>query len=117
MRTYVLVVGVAISSLIATFIPTTVFAASSSGTNITTSPVSADLKVSPGKSVTTTISVQNNAAKPITIQLQLQTFKPYGENGRAQVIPPKPNSAYISCTTRRLESDPNDHRPTFYCCT
>src|SRR6185312_2598602 len=64
-------------------------------TNITTSPVSSVLHTAPGTSITTTISVQNNALKPIDVQLQLQTFKPYGTSGRAQIIPPKSNANYI----------------------
>jgi hypothetical protein len=100
MRTFGLLVGVVVSSIIFSLAPTTALAATAasapSGTSITTSPVSSDLRVTPGQSVSTTVSVQNNAAKPVTIDLQLQTFKPHGNNGQAQVYQPPAHSAYMS---------------------
>jgi len=97
MRKRIALWGVAAGTVIGLFMPTAALAAAGpNGTNITTSPVSSVLHVAPGKSITTTLSVQNNAAKPIDIELQLQTFKPYGKNGRAQVVPPKPGSDFVN---------------------
>jgi hypothetical protein len=95
MRFYVLLVGLAVSIFSSVLLPAKSFAATP-GTNISTSPVTANLKVIPGHSVSTTLNVENNDATPITIQLQLQTFKPYGTSGQAQIMPAKPNSAFMS---------------------
>lgn len=95
MRIRLAVGGVVTGIIIGLFAPAAVFAAGATGTNITTSPVSSVLHTTPGKPITTTISVQNNATQPIDVQLQIQTFKPYGTSGRAQIIPPKPNADYI----------------------
>jgi hypothetical protein len=100
MRTFVLLVGIVTSTVVASLLPSKALAATTvggpGGTNITTSPVSSDLRVTPGQSVSTTISVQNNASSPVTVQLQLQTFKPFGTNGQGRIVAPTPHSAYIS---------------------
>lgn len=95
MRKRFTVGGTIAGVLIGLFAPVSVFAAGTSGTNITTSPVSSVLHTAPGTPLTTTISVQNNSSKPVDVKLQLQTFKPYGTSGRAQIIPPQPNADYI----------------------
>lgn len=91
--TGVVAVSFGVSLLLA---PASAVATGSPGTDITTSPVSSVLHVVPGQSVSTTISVQNNALKPTNIQVQLETFKPYGTNGQARVLPPSPNSVFMS---------------------
>ena len=103
MKSRVALVGIWISLVGSVLLPTTAFAAtpasstnSGSGTNITTSPVFTTLKVEPGKTVTTTLGVQNNALSPIGIQLELQTFKPYGTGGQAKISKPLPHSAFVS---------------------
>ena len=97
MRKRLALLGVAAGIVAGLFAPISAFAAGApTGTNITTSPVSSVLHVTPGKTVTTTLSVQNNMSKPIDIELQLQTFKPYGKNGRARIEPPKPGSDFVN---------------------
>ncbi len=96
MRKYSLVVGAVVCLLVALLYPSSVSAQNSPGTNITTSPVSTVLRVTPGKSISTTISIENNAPTPENISIQLQTFVPDGSKGQARVVPPKPNSPYIS---------------------
>lgn len=65
------------------------------GTNITTSPVSADLTGQPGKSVSTTLQVENNEPTPVEINIQLETFKASGTNGQAQIFPAPAKSDFI----------------------
>lgn len=72
-----------------------VFAQGISGTNITTSPVSADLTGKPGSSVSTTLQIENNAPNPVTINVQLETFKAYGTSGQAQIYSAPANADYI----------------------
>jgi hypothetical protein len=96
MRKRVLILGILGSLILGAILPITTFAAGATGTNITTSPVSSDLRVSPGGSIATTLSILNNSSQPIAVQLQLQTFKPYGTNGQAKVTPVKPGSDFIN---------------------
>jgi len=88
--------GVATLFSVLFFVPSQALAASASGSSITTSPISRVLQASPGQSVSTTLSIMNNGLVPRIIQLQLETFKPYGTNGRAQITQPPANSPYIS---------------------
>lgn len=95
MKKYLQIGGAVVCLLAGLLAPASAYAAGASGTNLTTSPVSSVLHTPPGKPITTTISVLNNASKPVDVRLQLQTFKPYGRNGRAQIVPPKANADYI----------------------
>jgi hypothetical protein len=67
----------------------------SSGSNITTSPVTANLSGKPGSSVSTTLQVENNESSPVKINVQLETFKAYGTSGQAQIYPAPANSDFI----------------------
>src|SRR5581483_5481672 len=71
------------------------FAQGTGGTNITTSPVSADLTGKPGSTVSTTLQVENNEPNPVTIDVQLETFKAYGTSGQAQIYSAPANADYI----------------------
>src|SRR5271170_4550069 len=99
MRNRLILLGICMGLVGGVLLPTAAFAAtppSGTGSNITTSPVSTTLKVKPGESVTTTLGVENSALSPVGIQLELQTFKPYGTGGQAQIAKPLPHSAYIN---------------------
>ncbi len=65
------------------------------GTNITTTPISVNLTGKPGHSVTTTLQVENNESVPIRIGVQLETFRPYGTSGQAQIYPGKASDAFL----------------------
>jgi hypothetical protein len=63
---------------------------SSSGSNITTSPISVDLSTSPGSSTSTTLQLQNNGIQALNIGVKLEEFKASGDNGAAQIFVPPP---------------------------
>jgi hypothetical protein len=96
MKNRIRVSVVLLSTFAGLLVPMSASAAGGPGTSITTSPIATDLHVEPGKSISTTLSVQNNASKAVVVQLQLQTFKPYGVGGQAQIIAPAANASYIN---------------------
>jgi len=63
-------------------------AASTTGSVLTTSPVAVDLSTNPGKTVSTTLQVQNNSPKSETIGVRLEKFKVQGEHGQAAIYTP-----------------------------
>jgi len=63
-------------------------AQSLNGSIITTSPISVDLTAKPGSAATTTLQVENNSSKPITLSVHLEMFKAYGSNGQARIYKP-----------------------------
>ena len=73
-----------------------VSAATSTGSTITTSPVSTTLSASPGSTVTTTLQLQNNDSKSVNIAVKLEKFKAEGENGQAQIYAPQTDDPSIS---------------------
>lgn len=70
--------------------------ADSPAVDLTSSPISLSLPITPGSSYTTPIEVMNNAAKPVTINMKLDKFGAVGTSGLAQIITPKAND--ISAT-------------------
>jgi hypothetical protein len=74
----------------------TVFAASDTGTNITTSPISTSLTGKPGQSITTTLEMENNESSPIPIQVQLEKFRADGTNGQAQIMAGTASDVFLS---------------------
>ena len=56
----------------------------STGTSLTTTPISAELSGKPGTSVSTVLQVMNNSSVPLNISLQLDTFRASGTSGQAQ---------------------------------
>jgi hypothetical protein len=95
MRKHVRLFSALVSIVIVALIPAMTYAATP-GTNISTSPVSKDLQVNPGGTVTTTLDVENNGTTPLPVQLQLNTFKPFGDNGQAQVVAGNAHDAFLS---------------------
>lgn len=73
----------------------TAIAQGSGGSNLTTSPISANLAGKPGSSVSTTLQVENNEPTPVRINVQLETFKADGTSGEAEVYPAPANADYI----------------------
>jgi hypothetical protein len=85
-------VATAIQALlfVALFVSPSVSAAPSTGTNLTTSPISVDLTANPGSSTSTTLQLQNNGLQPVNISLKLDEFKASGDEGSAQIFTPPP---------------------------
>ncbi len=65
--------------------------AAAASSNITTSPITADLSVHPGQTETTTLQVENNGSAPVSIAVQLKEFRPVGTDGQAQIYNPEPS--------------------------
>jgi hypothetical protein len=82
-------------SLIIPLLPAAAFAAGS-GSSLTTTPVSSVLHTTPGHPVSTTIGIENNTLEPYKISLELQTFRPYGTDGQAQIVKPNQNAPYVN---------------------
>lgn len=95
MRKSIVLAGPFLGLLIAPLLSTMTYA-NGNGSSLTTTPVSTVLRTSPGHTTSTTIGVMNNTLEPYNVSIQLATFKPYGASGKAQIIKPKPNSAYVS---------------------
>lgn len=60
-------------------------AASSSGTSLTTSPVTLGLDIKPGTTSIQKLQVMNNTSKPMLIAMQVETFGAYGNSGEAAI--------------------------------
>ncbi len=71
-------------------------AATSTGTILTTSPVAVDLKAQPGTQAKTTLQVQNNSTKTLTIKVKLKEFKANGDSGNANIVDPASNDPSVS---------------------
>jgi hypothetical protein len=63
----------------------------STGSVLTTSPVSVDLVGKPGSTTSTNLEVQNNGTRPITVNVKLDEFKAGNDNGRASIFTPPAN--------------------------
>ncbi len=84
-------------------------AASSTGSVLTTSPVAIDLAASPGSKATTTLQVQNNGTKSVTIDVELEKFKANGESGQAQIYKPSsddPSVSWVHFSRTSFTADP-----------
>ena len=82
--------------------------------SLTTSPVSINLDVKPGSSVTTTLQVMNNGVSPINISVQLETFSAYGQTGQAKIIPAPandPSTNYVSFSKKTILAQPGVWEP------
>jgi len=71
-------------------------AATNSGSNLTTSPVSVTLSWTPRSAGTTTLQLQNNGLNPTPIQVKLEKFRASGEAGQAEIFDPGPSDASLS---------------------
>jgi hypothetical protein len=71
-------------------------AAAGSASNLTTSPISTDLAISPGHSATTTLQVENNSASAVQVAIELRTFKATGTTGQAAITTPPPGDDSLS---------------------
>jgi hypothetical protein len=67
--------------------------------SLTTSPISLDLTIHPGGSVTKTLQLMNNGPQPVSIVMQLDTFSANGTSGQATIIPPSPNDPSLKWVT------------------
>jgi hypothetical protein len=63
--------------------------------SLTTSPVVVDLTARPGAPISTTLQVENNSSTSDTINLKLEEFKAFGDNGQAQIYKPPANDPSI----------------------
>jgi hypothetical protein len=96
MRKRFTIAGLLLSLAITSLLPAAASAAGRSGSSLTTAPVSTVIHTTPGHPVSTTLSVEDDSLEPYKISLQVQTFRPYGDTGQAQIQKPKPNSAYVN---------------------
>jgi len=71
-------------------------AATGSGSNLTTSPVSVTLSGMPGETVTTYLQLQNNGLNPTPIQVKLEKFRASGDLGQAAIYDPGSNDLSMS---------------------
>ncbi len=69
--------------------------AAGTASSITTSPVFTSLVAPPGKSVSTTMQVENNGPRPVQLAVQLRTFVAGGTNGQAAIETPSSSDASI----------------------
>jgi hypothetical protein len=86
-----LLVGAAIQVLLfaIVFCPR-VAAASTTGSVLTTSPVSINLSTAPGKTISTVLQAQNNSQQTETISVRLDKFKVQGSSGQPAIYTPPP---------------------------
>jgi hypothetical protein len=66
------------------------------GSTLTTSPVTTILSVRPGASVSTQLQLQNSGTKAVTISVKLEKFTADGDNGQSRVSPLAPEDEYGS---------------------
>jgi uncharacterized membrane protein YiaA len=86
-----LILILAVSSLFSS-----VMAVSSTGSTLTTAPVSVDLYSAPGSTTSTKLQVQNNSLEPLTITVHLEEFKASGTGGQAQIYVPPASDPSLS---------------------
>jgi len=63
---------------------------------ITVSPLIIDYSVSPGESTTSAISLFNEGDAAINVSVSLETFRPQGTTGEAQIVPAAENNQAIN---------------------
>jgi len=69
--------------------------AAGTASSITTSPGFTSLVAQPGKSVSTTMQVENNSPQPVQLAVQLRTFVGGGTNGQAAIETPPSSDVSI----------------------
>jgi hypothetical protein len=84
----------AISLVAILLIPAT--AAFAAGSSLTTSPVTLNLNVQPGHSETSTLQVQNNGTKAISVGVVVRSFKAQGTSGQAAIEAPSSSDPSLS---------------------
>ncbi len=88
--------------------------AAGSGISLTTSPVSLDLMVQSGTSVTRTLLVMNNGTTPVKITMQLDEFSAKGTDGQAIITQPAPNDpspGWVSFSPKSFIAQPSVWMP------
>lgn len=68
----------------------------SNGSALTSSPVSLNLNVKPGSSVSSTIEFENNTTLATNVSISLEGFRAYGTSGQAQIFQLAKNSPIFS---------------------
>lgn len=76
-----------------------VYAASFSGSSLTTTPVSINLTGKPGTSVSTQLSVQNNSNAPTTIKISVEEFSSDGKTGEPYLHKAAPGDTSVDWVT------------------
>ena len=71
-------------------------AATTTGSYLTTSPISVDLTIKPGQSQSTTLAVQNDSSVPETITVKLDKFAANGNFGMASISNPTKTDPSVS---------------------
>ena len=71
-------------------------AATTTGSYLTTTPISVDLSAKPGQSTSTTLEVQNNTTQPETITVKLDKFSASNDLGSASIVSPGKTDPSVS---------------------
>jgi hypothetical protein len=82
--------------------------------NLTTSPISADLNIAPGTSASTTLQVENNGPRAISVAVELKTFRANGVTGQAAIVTPPandPSPSYVHFSQNSLTLQPGVFTP------
>lgn len=82
--------------------------------NLTTSPITADLLIKPGETKTTTLQVKNNGDKALSIGVEVKTFKANGTNGQASILTPTitdPTLSYVRFSRTTFTAQPGVFTP------
>ena len=94
--------------------PVTVSNPTGGTSNLTTSPITADLLVRPGETKSTTLQVKNNGNTALSIGVQVRTFKANGTNGQASVLTPSvsdPSLSYVRFSRTTFTAQPGVFTP------
>lgn len=65
------------------------------GFNITTSPLPIELTTTPGKTITTSLRVQNSGTASVRIKVNLLKFKAAGTDGKPQLLKRQPGDSFF----------------------
>ena len=121
MKVLAIAIATAVVVLSQLFLPGQVRAASASpkpaangASNLTTSPITTDLLVKPGETRSTTLQIRNNGSTPISIGIQLKTFKANGSAGQASIIntpASDPSLSYVKFSKNIFTAEPGVFTP------
>jgi hypothetical protein len=84
-------------------------AASTTGSYLTTSPISDNITILPGQRGSTTLEVQNNSSVSETITVKLDKFTPNGDLGEANITTPSvtdPSVSWVHFSTTSFVAQP-----------
>jgi hypothetical protein len=86
-----------------------VLAATTTGSNLTTSPIATDLSIKPGQSGSTILQAQNDGTTPEIISVKLDKFSPNGDLGEANITSPNstdPSASWVHFSQTSFVAQP-----------